>query len=52
MSHQEKVEHEIKLVDGWIKELTDAGYTPFDMISIFREAKHKAIVFWFLSRTR
>lgn len=34
-------ERERKLVDKWIKELSDAGYTPDDMIAIFREARRK-----------
>lgn len=32
---------EQKLVDGWIKELSDAGYAPDDMIEIFRMARIK-----------
>ena len=32
---------EQKLVDGWIKELSDAGFTPDDMIKIFRLARIK-----------
>ena len=34
-------EIERKLVDKWIKELSEAGYTPDDMIAIFREARRK-----------
>ena len=34
-------EKELQLVDKWIKELSDAGYTPDDMIAIFREARRK-----------
>ena len=34
-------EKERKLVDKWIKELSEAGYTPDDMIAIFREARRK-----------
>lgn len=34
-------EREQKLVDKWIKELLDMGYTYDDMIAVFREAKRK-----------
>ena len=34
-------EKERKLVDKWIKELSEDGYTPDDMIAIFREARRK-----------
>lgn len=34
-------EREHQLADKWIKELSDAGYTPDDMIAIFREARRK-----------
>lgn len=30
-----------ELADKWIKELTDAGYTPDQMIEVFRLAKKK-----------
>ncbi len=32
---------ERELVDKWIMELSDAGYTHDDMIAIFREARRK-----------
>jgi|APLak6261672720_1056091.scaffolds.fasta_scaffold23627_2 chorismate mutase len=34
-------EREQKLVNGWIKELSEAGFTPDDMIAVFREARRK-----------
>ena len=34
-------EREQKLVDSWIKELSEAGFTPDDMIAVFREARRK-----------
>ena len=34
-------EREQKLVDRWIKELSEAGFTPDDMIAVFREARRK-----------
>lgn len=35
------VERENELANKWIKELSDAGYTPDEMISVFREARRK-----------
>lgn len=34
-------ERENELANKWINELSDAGYTPDDMISVFREARRK-----------
>ena len=34
-------EREQKMVDVWIKELSDAGFTTDDMIAVFREARRK-----------
>jgi chorismate mutase len=34
-------ERENELANKWIKELYDAGYTPDEMISVFREARRK-----------
>ena len=34
-------EREHKLIDGWIKELSNAGFTHDDMIAVFREARRK-----------
>lgn len=34
-------EKEHQLAYKWIKELSDAGYTPDDMIAIFRETRRK-----------
>jgi hypothetical protein len=34
-------ERENELANKWIKELSDAGYTPDDMIAVFREARRK-----------
>ena len=34
-------ERENELANKWIKELSDAGYTPDEMIAVFREARRK-----------
>ncbi len=34
-------EREHQLANKWIKELSEAGYTPDDMVAIFREARRK-----------
>lgn len=34
-------EKERQLANKWITELTEAGYTPHDMVCIFREARRK-----------
>ncbi len=34
-------ERENELANNWIKELSEAGYTPDEMISVFREARRK-----------
>jgi hypothetical protein len=34
-------DRENELANKWIKELSEAGYTPDEMISVFREARRK-----------
>jgi chorismate mutase len=44
LKQQKKItvsEKERQLANKWIAELTEAGYTPNDMVCIFREARRK-----------
>lgn len=34
-------ERENKLANKWIKELIEVGFTPNDMVAVFREARRK-----------
>jgi hypothetical protein len=34
-------EREVELANKWIKELSDEGFTPDEMIAVFREARLK-----------
>ncbi len=41
MSEKKATPTEHWLANKWIKELTEAGYTPDDMMAIFKEARRK-----------